>query len=112
MLTTDNDKKHHHRPVETLAEVLEDIPFESDQEEIKECYEVARKIADTKRRISNSIYRNMRNILRQQRDKLYREFKQYSYDTRFETYRALTVAEREAIPWRCWMHGYDPFEYP
>lgn len=102
---------HTERPVVTLESIVEDSVFY--KEEIKQCHALALQIADVKQRLGNPIFAQAKNMLRKQRDELYKQFKTFDYDIRYEVYSAVPVGVREAIPYQtCWLHAYDPFAYP
>lgn len=102
---------HAEREVETLESVLEDWSLNAD--EIRACHAIALQIEDVKRRLSSPLFRQAKNMLRKQRDQLYKQFKAYDYDTRYAVYGAVPVAVREAIPYStCWLHAFDPLQYP
>lgn len=102
---------HAERPVLPLDEVLHEVWFH--KEEIQDCHAIAIQIEDVKRRLNNPIFGPVKNMLRKQRDQLYKQFKAFDYDVRYEVYGAVSVAVREAIPYQtCWLHQYDPFRYP
>ena len=102
---------HTERPVVSLETILAECPCWI--EELTECYALALQIADVKERLGSPIFAQAKNMLRKQRDELYKQFKAFDYDIRYEVYSAVPVGVREAIPYQtCWLHAYDPFAYP
>lgn len=102
---------HAERPVVPLAEVLQESW--AYKEQIQKCYDLAVQIEDVKRRMKSPLFAQGKNMLRKQRDELYKQFRAFDYDVRYEVYGAVSVAVREAIPYQtCWLHQYDPFAYP